>query len=190
MRPTFTCDGIVSGTMCAMGLLCDYFVAPSDDDAAATIDRDGGPGSPMATPRLQRGPGSFRRGAESAGEAGPVEVFPTVDAKGIDPVVQMGTLEALLTGRGFDDVLEAQPDVLAVRNEGERVVVKVSDGLTAALAGTSDDGLAQVAYPWSKTEEFWGAGDPVVLACVLQDLAGLARLAVDRRQALYCWLSV
>ncbi|GAA1400020.1 hypothetical protein [Oerskovia paurometabola] len=174
-----------------MGLLCDYFVAPSDDAAAATIDRDGGPGSTVATPRPQRRGGLLRQRVEPVKEAGPVEAYPTVDAKGIDPVVQMGMLEALLTGRTYDDVVEAQPgNPVAVRNGGERVVVKLSDGLTAALAGASNDDLVRVADPWSKTEEFWGDGDPVVLAGALLDLAGLARLAVERDQALYCWLSV
>ena len=51
--------------------------------------------------------------------------FHTVSATGIDPVVQISTLEALLTGRAYDDVV-ADPrsgHAIEVRDEGERVVV-------------------------------------------------------------------
>jgi hypothetical protein len=57
----------------AMGVLFDYFAAPSDERAGETIDIDGGPG-----------------------QAG-LAVEPI---KGIDPVVQMGTLELARTARG------------------------------------------------------------------------------------------
>jgi len=175
-----------------MGLLCDYFAAPSDASAAATIDRDGGPGSLPAPPPPQRRSVLFRRRLVSDDDPGSVEVYPTVELSGIDPVVQMGTLEALLTGRTYDDVVEAQSadPVIAVRNEGERLVVKLSDGLAVALASASDDDLVRVADPWSKTEEFWGGGDPVMLAAVLREMAGLARAAVSRNHSLYCWLSL
>ena len=95
-----------SGKMGRMGLLCDYFVASSDDDAAATIDWGGGPGRPAPAPSPPRR-GLFRRHAEPATtQAEPTVLYPTVDGGGIEPLVQMGTLEALLTGRDYDDVME------------------------------------------------------------------------------------
>ena len=57
-----------------MGVLYDYFAASSDEVAAAVIELPGGPGA--------------------AGRS-----FDTITGNGVDPVVQMGTLEALLTGR-------------------------------------------------------------------------------------------
>jgi len=103
----------------------------------------------------------------------------------------MGTLEALLTGRSYDEVAEARPEQpVAMRDGGERLVVRVSDDLTAALAGASQDALVHVAKPWSQTEEFWGQGDPAVLASFLGDLAGLARRARQSGENLYCWLAV
>lgn len=65
-----------------MGLLCDYFLAGSDEAAAGTIGWIGGPGA--ASP--------------------PDQAFEVVDGSGIEPVVQMGTLESILTGRSQKDV--------------------------------------------------------------------------------------
>jgi hypothetical protein len=150
-----------------MGILCDYFAASSDEQAASVIDRDGGP----------------RQGDPA---------FPTVDAKGIVPMVMMGTLEALLTGRTYDEVTAAHPvaEPVAVRDEGERLVVRLAGTLSGALADASDERLAEVAVPWSETEEFWGAGDPAELTPVLRDLAALARRARSDGQHLYCWMCV
>ncbi|GAA3757932.1 hypothetical protein [Micromonospora maritima] len=65
-----------------MGILCDYFSAPDDEAAAAVADVPGGPGS-APDPGLE-----------------------VVELKGIQPTVQLGTLEALLTGRDYDAVTE------------------------------------------------------------------------------------
>jgi hypothetical protein len=66
---------LAAGMMTRVGVLFDYFAASSDEVAAGIIDLPGGP-------------------ATGAGRS-----FDTVSGNGIDPVVQMGTLEALLTGR-------------------------------------------------------------------------------------------
>ena len=142
-----------------MGVLCDYFAATSDEEAAAAIDRDGAPGG-------------------------------AVHGKGIDPVVQMGTLEELLTGRDFEEILDGDADVVAARDGGQRLVARLSTEVTDALAATTDERLAEVAVPWSQTEEFWGEGDPDVLGSFLRDLAGLARDARGRGQRLYCLVVV
>lgn len=111
---------------------------------------------------------------------------------GIDPVVQMGTLEELLTGRSAEDVAadERAGTDLAVRDGGERLVLTLTDGLSAALVTASDERLAEVAVPWSRTEEFWGGADPDDLAGLLRDLAGLARRADAAGHRPYCWVCV
>lgn len=138
-----------------MGVLFDYFTAPSDEVAAAVIDD---------------GPS------------------PYVDGKGIDPVVMMGTLEAELTGRTYDEVDAArghEPPV-AIADGGEQLVQRTPDTLVAALAAASDERLAEVAVLWSQTEEFWGEGDPEVLAGFLGEMAELARHTRASRQHMYC----
>lgn len=183
--------------MLLVGVLFDYFAAASDDEAAAVIDRVGGPGSQAtlaSPPESKRGIfGRKRQPSEPAIGTDPdLVVYRTVSVKGIDPVVQLGTLEELLTGQPYDDVVEdprSGHDV-AVRDGGERMVVTITDALTSALAGATDDALEQVAVPWSETEEFWNAADPSDLAAFLKELAELAREAAANALRLYCWVCV
>ncbi|MGW3893448.1 hypothetical protein ACWD69_32860 [Micromonospora chokoriensis] len=83
-----------------MGVLYQYFAAGSDEDAAATIDVEGGPGGPEpVSPELQAAIRAGDRAAMSRlmrprvrfSEQG----LPVLAVKGVDPVVQMGTLEEL-----------------------------------------------------------------------------------------------
>lgn len=182
-----------------MGVLYDYFTAPSDDAAASTIGRLGGPGSqkvmeaPDAEPAKRGLFGRKRPVPEpqlAIDECLPI--YETLSVKGIDPLVQLGTLEELLTGRPYDDVV-ADPRSgkdLASANGGELLVLTITDSLAAALANASDERLAEVAVPWSQTEEFWGQADPEELAEFLRDFASLARGAEEAGQRLYCWLCV
>jgi hypothetical protein len=106
--------------------------------------------------------------------------------------LQLGNLEEILTGAGFDEVL-ARPRAgmtLAVRDEGERLVVTITDELQRALTDAPPERLTAVAGPWSRTEELRGSGDPEVLASFLRELAGLAVHATGRRERLYCWICV
>lgn len=180
-----------------MGVLFDYFAADSDEVAASVIDRLGGPGAGVAPPAPSITPRRrlFRRAIEQAPalrDDAPQLVFDTVSVEGIDPVVQLGTLEELLTGRPYDDIVEdpRSGQAVATRNGGERLVLTLTESVTTALAEAGNDRLSGVAVPWSQTEGFWGAGDPEVLAGFLGDLSGLARRARDRDQRLYCWVCV
>jgi hypothetical protein len=115
-----------------------------------------------------------------------------LSVKGIDPVVQMGTLEAVLTGVSTEVIL-ARPrsdSPVAVRDDGERLVLSLPDELQQVLAEQTPERLDAVAVPWSQTEEFWGHGDPNVLAHFLRELSQLALHARDRGHRLYCWVCV
>jgi hypothetical protein len=145
-----------------MGNLYDYFAAADDEAAASAFDLVGGP---------------------SAGG------FDTVGLKGIEPVVQMGTLEELLTGRPYDEIIQDPRqggDICHREDDGEHGVLSLTDSLAAALADADRQRLAEVAEPWSETEEFWGDADPDILTDVLWELAELARRARDRGHRLYC----
>jgi hypothetical protein len=152
-----------------MSVLYDYFAASSDEAAAAAID-------------LPAGPAAAADGS-----------FDTVPGNGIDPVVQLGTLEALLTGRDYDEILQGRPragPVLASRDGGRRLVVTLTRDLQAALSQADHARLADVATPWCQTEELSGQGDPGLAAAWLDELAGLARRATTRGERLYCWVCV
>ena len=162
-----------------MGVLTDYFTAPSDEAAAATIDWDGGPSRPDAQKR-----GLLRRGK------GP-DPLPTVDMGGIEPTVQMGTLDEILTGTPFDEVLaDTTAAIVAERDGGERLVVRLSTRLQAALAAADGERLQDAAVPWAATDEFFGQADPEELGDSLVELSGLARAAEQLGQRMYCWLCV
>ncbi|MDX6431125.1 MAG: hypothetical protein QOE54_3491 [Streptosporangiaceae bacterium] len=149
-----------------MGNLYDYFAAADDATAAGTFDLPGGP---------------------SVGD------FDTVATKGIDPSVQMGTLEELLTGRPYEEVIEddrwGEP-IDHGDEEAEHGVVTLTGTLVTALAISDRNRLAEVAVPWSQTEEFWGQGDPEALTELLSELSGLARRAEEKGHGLYCWWSL
>jgi len=178
-----------------MGLLTDYFAAATDDAAASVLKRVGGPGSQEVA--ISR-PGPEKRGLFGRKQSAPtvevvtdprLAVFDTVGLGGIDPIVQMGTLEEILTGRDYDDVV-SEDRVVADADGGEQLVVRLSPELTAALSESTDASLVEAASRWSQTEEFWGAADPSDLADQLRGLAGLTRRATARGDRVYCWLSV
>ena len=173
-----------------MGVLFDYFSAATDDSAATAIDMVGGPGQPKSTNVSPKRGLLWRRPAEQS--AAPSATFDTVSTKGIDPVVQMGTLEELLTGRAYDDVMtdaRCGKD-LAVRDEGERLVLTITDTLLSALADATEDRLLAVADPWAQTEEFFGSAKGADLLPFLRDIAALASRARDEGHRLYCWVCV
>ena len=171
--PEWEAETIAHGPM---GLVCQYFAARDDEAAAVTVDWSDGPGVPPRTPGL------FRHR---------VAPFRTVSLDGVEPVVMMGRLESLLTGRGLDEVFHDRTShQVAGDDEGELVVWRLSRTLRNVLATSDRAHLDEVARQWSETEEFSGRADSSVLAEQLSCLAELARTALEQGLQLYCWLSV
>ena len=164
-----------------MAVLYDWFIAPSDEEAAATIDRVGGPGKAV----------SARRGLFGRERTPGLAAYPTVPTR-IDPTTMGASLETLLTGRSFEAISEEPKwaKIVAVRNQGELLVLSVLDTLVAALADASEARLIEVSVPWSQTEEFYGGANPVALAGVLKELAALSVQARNEAKPVYCWVSV
>jgi hypothetical protein len=160
-----------------------YFAASDDDAAAATIDWPGGPARPPTPKRgllgiLQRRPDT-RDG------------FASVEG-GFDPVVQAGTLTAILTERDYNEVSE-EPGwgrLVAERDGGERLVLALPPVLGDLLADSSAARLERAAMAWAQTEEFWGQADPGALGGMLGELSELARTARSSDFQLYCWICV
>jgi hypothetical protein len=180
-----------------MGVLYDYFAAPSDEAAAATIDLAGGPGGAMPfSAELQAAMRAGDRAAMTRLMMPEVRLsehgLEVLSVKGIDPVVQMGTLEKLLTATSTKVIFarERSGKDIAVRDEGERLVLTLTDELQAALCSATEEQLDAVAAPWSKTGEFRGGGEPDVLAHFLRQLSQLARNATKSGNRLYCWVCV
>ncbi|GAB6903540.1 hypothetical protein [Kineosporia succinea] len=175
-----------------MGMHCVYFAASTDEEAAATVHRAGGPGSQdvlVPAPREQRrtwfrrqpGPGSAVAVDES------LPVFDSVPARGLEPALQMGSLEELLTERPLLPEDEPRRGEVLAERDGGRLVVPVTDRLRDALASSTGDQLEEVADAWLRTGEF---DDAEVLGSVLPSLAELARRAQEHGHHLYCWMSL
>ncbi|HUQ60503.1 hypothetical protein [Lentzea sp.] len=143
-----------------MAVLYDYFAAPSDDAAATAL------------------------------EDGPRDQFPTVETKFIEPLVVMGCLEELLTGRPYDEVIKDPRwghGVVIEHDDSGLMVITVTDGLRDGLAAAGD--LDEVAVRWAGIEELAGF-DAAVLAEILGELKDLAVDAEKNGERLYCWTCV
>ena len=149
-----------------MGVITDYFSAPSDEAAATVLrDEDAGPPPPS---------------------------FDTLTTNGIDPCVMLGQLEALLTGTSYEQVIANPRHCKDVQGEAElekedpALVIAVTDSLQRALVSADDATLESAALAWSQIEEFSGQGDAKGLASWLRELAALARRASEKSERLYC----
>ncbi|AXK34060.1 hypothetical protein DVA86_16725 [Streptomyces armeniacus] len=142
-------------------VMCDYFSAPDDDTAVRVLDEPGGPDT---------------------------ESFDVVSLKGLDPVVLMPQLEAILTGCTYDEASERpRSGQLLSSPEAEAFVVSVSDTLQEALASATPASLAEAAGPWSETDELREYGVTAETATgVLDVLSGLAGRARSAGCRLYC----
>lgn len=169
-----------------MSVIFDYFSAPSDELAAALVATGPDADSVPVPPKR----GFFgRRSASVRPEAG--VAYPTVDGKGIDPVVMIADLTALLTNRTYEDIEStAAGTALAVLDGGERVIWALSEVTASALAKAPSQNLAAIAGQWAEAEEFGGEADGAGLTEFLDRLTGLARDAHERGHRLYCWICV
>jgi len=169
-----------------MGVLYQYFSASTDAEAARAISMPGGPGRPPQSEVSRRGWKLGRRTTPTLPE------FDTALTGGLDPVVQMGTLEAQLTGRDYDAITAGPRSghMVASADGGQPFVIALTDELKDALASADPDQLRSAAGPWSQTEEFFGKGDPNILPGALRELAELARRANASNRRLYCWVCV
>ena len=147
-----------------MGILTDYFVAPSDEAAAEVL---------------------------SSGPSG-VADLPALQMKGLEPVVVMGSLEAILTGRDYDEVSEnpRQGFMFSYDDDGERSVTALTNELRDALATSAESRLREAGVELAATEELMALDDEDVKAVVdgVLELAALARIARDRGEGMYCWM--
>ncbi|MEU6846099.1 hypothetical protein ABZ930_29915 [Streptomyces sp. NPDC046716] len=120
------------------------------------------------------------------------EVPGAVCGNGIDPSVMVARLEALLTGRGYEEV-RAQPRQCAlVAQEGDCAVVvtTLTDGVRDALADAEPAALRSAAVAWGRTEEFDGDESEDELAALVESFAELAREALVSGHRLYCRVSM
>lgn len=171
-----------------MSAITDYFSAPSDEAAAAALDDllDLDPDDISATEDLYRtSPDEAARPRVRTAASG----TPVLQAKGIDPKVSLGQLEAVLTGRSYGDV-KAGPrrgSMVADSEDGDAFVLSVSDELRAALAASEPTALIAAAREWVFDEDAEPSEESVPFVVALAELAGTA---ATRGERLYCRIIV
>lgn len=143
-----------------MGVLTDYFAASNDEAARAA---------------LQQGP--------------KVVGLPTIEAKSLDPVVTMATLEQILLGTDAMTIInDSRDEIIAQAGEQGPWVATIRPSLVKGLGTPDPARLLATARQWALTEELSDA-DPQDLYEFLWNLAHLAQWAVANNQQMYCWIS-
>lgn len=138
----------------------DYFSAADDESAVAVIEA-GGPA---------------RAGLD------------VIYLKDIDPVDAVAGLEAVMTGRGYDEVSK-RPRVgqlLSSADVDSPFVLTVSDTLFDVLVSASENDVRTVAEAWSASGRVRGL-DAATAKVVVEALADLAKRARAADLRLYCW---
>ena len=154
----------------AMGLLCDYFVASDDEEAVRTIDWVGGPTCPPDG----------------------VEAPPALGLEWIEPFVVLGQLEECVTGRSYAEISRSfATKIIANRDDGERLVIRVDDAFVADLSASGRATLELAASKWSTIEELQWLSIPLTdLTHIVISLAALSLEAAKRSHHVYCWMCV
>lgn len=173
-----------------MGTLTDYFTAPSDPAAAAALD-----GLLDLTPEAHAADREMHRHTPETAARPRLQIAaggtPVLFGKGVDPVVSLGLLEAVLTGRTYERVLDdpRQGDLVA-DNDGAAVLT-VTDTLRDALAARDAAALDRDGRAWTAALRADAGPGPepaseetaVRFAMVLSELATGAAARGDH---LYC----
>lgn len=180
-----------------MGILCDYFVAADDAAAAATLDIVGGPGGSVPLPM------PFAQLVREYGRDGAMEQlrpkvrlsehgYQVVSTKNFTPFADLATVEAALTGQVWEDVWDRRPRPVAMRDEGERLVVPIGEGACAALVAAGAPALEDAAAALARSVAVPGRApaDTAPIVSLLTELGALARGASERGERVYCWLCV
>ncbi|MEU7872080.1 hypothetical protein [Dactylosporangium sp. NPDC049140] len=144
-----------------MSVLYDYFVAFSDDEAAAMI------------------------------EDGPDGELLLLELKGLDPhdlvdveALLTGASVRTISERGY------APRIVASLHDNHNLVLFLADELRDALAGATAEKLIAVAASWAQLSGLVAQEDADVLADLLGQFAWLAREAREDSAHLYCWVGV
>jgi hypothetical protein len=144
-----------------MGVLYDYFVAASDDEAAAMI------------------------------EDGPDGELVVLELKGLDPLrlVDVESLLTGVSFNAICERPQFLRVVAALNND-HKLVLSLNDELRDALARATAEKPAAVAASWAETTGCVEQEDIDALEDLLREFAMLAREARADGAHLYCWVCV
>ena len=153
-----------------MGVLFDYFRAPSEAEVRRHMDEDDAASPVPAT-------------------------FDGIELKTIDPSVILSQLVAFVIGQQWSaDLVDER---LIWPEDGEQDLTHEGPWITAlddrtrdVLAGIPADRIPELAERWATVEELGGYADAEFLREVVADFAALAVRAREHDESLYCWMSL
>ncbi|MGC0363837.1 hypothetical protein ABH922_001821 [Rhodococcus sp. 27YEA15] len=171
-----------------MSAIIDYFTATSDQHAAAALAGllDLAPELIEENEALYRtSPAMATRPRVQSAATG----TPVLQSRGIDPSVALGRLEAALTSREYDEVAAGTRcgALVAMSEDGDSLVVTVTDELRDALAALTADGVAAVAALWAMDETSEPSEESVPW---LTAFAELAAGGVSRGERVYAYVVI
>ncbi len=108
----------------------------------------------------------------------PLGQFPGLDAKGLD-WVSFSTLQELVTGEPYDDVLKLYDPVLTVSDDGPWIS-KIPANLVQRLASLTETERRTIGARWAQTDELKHQWTEDVVQEVLEDICKLAVKAVSQ----------
>jgi hypothetical protein len=112
--------------------------------------------------------------------------------------VNLGTLEAILTGRRYDDIDQDElHHVIRIGGPEGPWITAVRTELRDSLARLEPDRVGRVAAAWADTDEFKmrpsdrpRPEDVAQLTALLHDLVGLARGSAEENKPMYLLMSL
>lgn len=110
--------------------------------------------------------------------------------KGIAPIVDLLTVEVVMTGRPAGVIksdLLARP-LVAMVGDGDVISVSLTDAFRDALTSLDREYLEDVAQGWARSGCFSTPPDADSIAAHLRPLGALAERAVARGHGLYRWI--
>jgi hypothetical protein len=133
------------------------------------------------------------------GSGGPINWFPTVQNKNIDPI-KLALLEAIVTGQDPDDLdgvtrLIGQP----IRESEEEWICPFSDTLAARLADLTGAEISRYGTIWASSKEWHdpraGSSTPTADAIhyithYLQEICQIAVRAKTEGKRMYMWIAL
>ena len=119
----------------------------------------------------------------------PSQSFEGTDLKGID-TLKFATLQALLTGHPFEELLPSYRPVATASEEGPWII-KLPSNFVTHLARLTPEERRSVSAKWARTEEFladrWGPAD---VDKALERICNFAKKADTSNRSLFLWMSL
>ncbi|MBH5143282.1 MULTISPECIES: hypothetical protein [Rhodococcus] len=162
-----------------MSAITDYFTARTDEHATSALE-----GLVDLEPAVIEANDASRPRIQLAADGTSV-----LQAKGVDPVVALGRLEAALTARPYNEVAKGPRcgKLVAMSDDGDTLVLTVTDELRDALAELNAEGVAAAAAAWAIDETSEPSEDSVPF---LTAFAELATRAVAQGERMYGYVVI